>query len=326
MVVLFLPVLLVGSSASDRFFAVTFLSAALAALVAAAGTGLSIGFRQALRSVRIARRPTETIAQALAARPGQIVEVRGQVGHDAPHRTLMSQTLAAASRLTVQVDWLRWSWTSSNRWKRTAWQQEHLDGVTLDDGTGRVELDLRTADRYWPQTRASWRLDRAPDWVRDLFVQLEADQAEECRRLREYGFKPRTITLTEEWLPVERELFVTGSIVGSRVLRADIASTVTEQATRRGLAAEAVLSWTIAGTAAWLLFRARGWLLDAWSVYLAGSPYLPWRLLDYGVMALLLGGTAWLAATAVRRLVQGAGHVVTRRARPAYETPSRQRE
>ncbi|MCX2726906.1 hypothetical protein OO015_05285 [Thermomicrobium sp. 4228-Ro] len=284
--------------ACDRFFDAALSAAIEGALATIAIVGLVFGFRQWLRATKWRRLRAETVAGARASPVNRSVELTGRATSDAPQRAPLSGIEAAGYRLQVKALWRRRDLLSNQPYKyeRIESEDAYLDSILLDDGTGRIRVDVTNAQCYWPEREAEWAFHEAPEWVLARYREAEERQAERIRRLNEFGYKPLRISVSEEVLPLGSELYVIGRLTDPDTLVAEVASTGGEQATRRALRAEAVTAWLLAIVATWFAIRLLPWLSAEWATYSAGEPYLGWRVIDYGLLLVLLGFTAFGAA------------------------------
>ncbi len=284
--------------ACERFFDAALSAGVEVALITVTIVGLVFGLRQWFRSLKMSRSRTGTVASARAGRPNRLVELTGRATSDAPQRAPLSGLEAAGYRMQVKALWQRRDLLSNRPYKHERIESEEafLDSILLDDGTGRIRIDVTDAQRYWPEHQAEWEFDEAPEWVLARYREEEERQAERIHRLKEYGFKPFRISVSEEVLPLGSELYVVGRLTDPDTLVAEVASTAGEQVTQRALRAEAVTAWLLAIGAAWLAVRLLPWLSSEWTTYLAGEPYLGWRVIDYGLLLVLLGFAVFGAA------------------------------
>ncbi|GBD18360.1 hypothetical protein HRbin27_00855 [bacterium HR27] len=294
----FIPLASRCTGACERFFDAALSAGVEVALITVTIVGLVFGLRQWFRSIKMSRSRTETVASARAGRPNQLVELTGRALSDVPQRAPLSGCEAAGYRLQVNALWQRRDLLSKRLYKYEHVEHEEasLSSILLDDGTGRIRIDVTGAQRYWPERQADWAFHEAPEWVLARYRRAEVRQAERIEELKADGYKPVRISVSEEVLPLGSELYVIGLLTDQATLVAEVASTAGEQATQRALRAEAMTAWLLAIVTAWLTIRLLPWLSAEWTTYLAGEPYLGWRVIDYGLLLVLLGFTVFGAA------------------------------
>ncbi|MCX7622485.1 MAG: hypothetical protein N2Z82_01830 [Thermomicrobium sp.] len=176
------------------------------------------------RSLRLR---TVSVAALDAAQGERPIELHGRAWTPEQRSAPLTQRAAAAYELHVTG---RWRKTDSTKQKHTSTSSTVKvdEDVFLDDGSGKVRIDLSEALRYWPSQSKEWSAVEAPEWARALVSPLE-------------GGTLTAIEVTEELLPLGSEFYVIGLRRGDRVV-ASVASTTGERTTRRGLLGEFVTS------------------------------------------------------------------------------------
>lgn len=141
--------------------------------------------------------------------PGTIVKIRGIV---LPMETLTSRKLGSScvySRYLLE--------TYKKRGKRFRWgtelDEEKTKPFLIDDGTGKVQIDLTGADNYWIDGEKSFENETQDDSIRSFTIDL---------------FPPQNNTREKEWIIREGDsLLVYGKAIlesGKIVIKKEILS------------------------------------------------------------------------------------------------------
>ncbi|MDW7981619.1 MAG: hypothetical protein RMH81_02200 [Thermomicrobium sp.] len=199
-----------------------------ALVVTAALTSLVLAIRRIGQVVEIVRQPTRTISHLALGDHGRTVELRGRVGTSSPRMAPLSGVSVAALVVRTVGHWQLPS-SGKRRETTTTHVEKHLTDLVLDDGTGQIRLRIDEPERGWSRSRQVWTSDEAPEWVRERVPPLE-------------GGTLGKISVQEEFLPIETEVFVTGRLIGPDELEAEFITPASERGLRRSLAAEGLIA------------------------------------------------------------------------------------
>ncbi len=290
-------------------------------------SGLWFGFVRLRRFRQIRRLPTEPIGTVLTDTVDRLVELRGEAKSATPERMLLTDTLAAAGKRTTKVTWQR-SIPWRDRFRFLNYEESFLHHIILDDGTGQILVDASDAHRYWLSNIASWKIDEAPDWARQRYEELRRLHEGKIADWEDAGFAARSIEVHEEYLPIGSELFVIGRVRpipengntasgarGLATVRAQVASLGRESSTAYGLLLEGILALLAAAGAAIGLSRLSSWFVDAWARYLADQRSLWDRVLEGGIMLVVLAVASLLSLVMIVVTSEILGKAITLRGR-----------
>jgi hypothetical protein len=311
----------------DPWFDALLALAAIGSLFLVTVFGFWVSFERLRGFRRIRRLSTEPIGTVLTGPFDRLVELRGQAKRATAERMLLTDTMAAAGKRTITVTWAR-SVFWRDRFRFLRHEESFLNQIVLDDGTGQVLVDASDAHRYWLSKVANWKIEEAPDWARQRYEELRQRHGDTIASWEDSGFSARSIEVWEEYLPIGSELFVTGRLQpisengntasgarGLATVRAEVASLGRESSTAYGLLLEGILALLAAAGAAIGLSRLSSWFVDAWARYLADQRSLWDRVLEGGIMLVVLAVASLLSLVMIVVTGEILGKAITLRGR-----------
>lgn len=261
--VLLLPVLRRCGEVCEGWWRLTLWGSVEAALLLTGIVGILVGLLRLFQLVRVIRSRQRNIAQLNERHLGRIVELFGRATSEMPRRGSLSEELVAAYLLEIRGEWQRGSGNQKES-VTTERQERFLDGLELDDGTGKVHISIGDTLRYWPGRYTEWPGNEAPSWASPPPPAGE-------------GYKLVRVTASEEFLPAGTELYVIGRLTAPGVVEAQVASATTEAKTKRALTAEWLSGWILAVVSLLLAVRLIDPVLGSWHRYRmtwSGTPLL----------------------------------------------------